>query len=122
MLKQPIKQRRLRAAWLLLWVYVSMTIAVSLHHHGGVEDVVVAVSCQDCAHHVHHDGHLFSLQHSLHDCVLCQLQSMPYLSAAVLTLTVVCVRHTIIRATAYTHCCRRANDVKKGRAPPYFAC
>ena len=121
MLKQLTKHRRLRAAWLLLLVYVPMIIAVSLHHHGGVEDVAVAASCQDCAHHVHHDGHLLALQHSMHDCVLCQLQSMPYLSATVLVLSAVCVHYYIIRKTACARCCRRANDVWQGRAPPYLA-
>lgn len=122
MLKKFTTDRRLRTAWLLLLVYVPMMIAVSLHHHGEAEGAVVAASCQDCVHHVHHDGHLYSLQHSMHDCVLCQLQSMPYLSAAVLVLAAVYVHHYIIRKSACARCCWRANDVGLGRAPPYLAC
>ena len=119
--KQYSTHKRFRIAWLLLLVYVPIMIAVTFHHHGEAQRVETAIPCQDCARHVHHDGHLLVLQHTMHDCVLCQLQSTSYLLPTFLTLSVFIVLHPIIRKTACAKCQPKANEVKSTRAPPYFA-
>ena len=81
-----------------------MMIAVTFHHHGEAQRADAAIHCQDCEHHVHHDGHLLALQHTMHDCVLCQLQSTPYLSPTLLTLVAFIVLHRIIRQSVCAQC------------------
>lgn len=117
---QKAAQRRLRISWLLLLVYIPMLIAVTFHHHGEAQRVVPTSFCQDCANHVHHDGHLLVLQHHMHDCVLCQLQHADYLSPALTLLAAVIVFHHIIRKDACQRCKLMPNDVKSVRAPPYL--
>ena len=77
---QRITHKRIRISWLLLLVYLPMLLAVTFHHHGEAQVTHADFYCADCAHHVHHDGHLTALQNTMHDCVLCQLQSTPYLA------------------------------------------
>ena len=96
-----------------------MMIAITFHHHGEAEGVAPVVYCQDCAHHVHHDGHLLAFQHTMHDCVLCQLQSTPYLSPTVMLWIAIIVFHHITRKNVCAKCKLTANDVKNTRAPPY---
>lgn len=111
--------RRLRFAWLLLLVYVPMMIAVTLHHHGEAERAYAIVQCQDCTHHVHHSGHLMAIQHAMHDCVLCQLQSTPYLPSATLVIAAAAVPMRITRTDACAKCKLVAVSARSTRAPPY---
>lgn len=120
MFRQYSIHKRFRIAWLLLLVYVPMMIAITFHHHGEARGADAAIQCQDCARHVHHDGHLLALQHTIHDCVLCQLQSTPYLSPTFLTLAVFIVLHPVIREMACAQCQLGTNDIKSTRAPPYL--
>ena len=89
---QDTNYKRLRSSWLLLLVYVPMLLAVTLHRHDGVQEADAAFYCEDCARNVHHDGHLVAFQPALHACVLCQLQSIPYLPPLLLTCAVIAVR------------------------------
>ena len=68
--------RRKVSAWLLLSVFVPMTMLTALHRHQMVTGA--AVACVDCAHHVHHGGHLSAGGTSIDDCLLCQLSTTPY--------------------------------------------
>ena len=77
---QRITHKRIRISWLLLLVYIPMLLVVTFHHHGEAQGSQAGFYCADCAHHIHHDGHLIVLQNTMHDCVLCQLQSTPYLA------------------------------------------
>lgn len=54
-----IDNRRKKFAWLLLLVYVPMPLAITFHHHSGAEETAASY-CNDCAHHIHHDGHFVS--------------------------------------------------------------
>ena len=68
--------KRNLSAWLLLSVFVPMTMLTALHRHQVVADA--AVACVDCVHHVHHSGHLSAGGTSIDDCLLCQLSTTPY--------------------------------------------
>ena len=117
---QRITHRRIRISWLLLLVYIPMMITVTFHRHSEAQKADSVFYCQDCAHHVHHDGHLFALQHEMHECVLCQMQYTPYLAPTLLLLAVVVVFHYIIRRAVCPKCKLMANDALNTRAPPYY--
>lgn len=70
--------RRKASAMVLLAVFLSMLFAVSLHRHPETADAASEETCADCEHHVRHAGHLSATTVHLHHCVLCQLQSTPY--------------------------------------------
>lgn len=55
-----------------------MMLAITFHHHSEAEGVAASPYCYDCAHHIHHDGHLTATGIFYHDCALCQLYNMPY--------------------------------------------
>ena len=117
---QDTNYKRLRSSWLLLLVYVPMLLVVTLHRHDGVQEADDAFYCEDCARNVHHDGHLVALQPTLHACVLCQLQSIPYLPPLLLTCAVIAVPFCVLRRVAAAPCMRRAHDASPARAPPYY--
>ena len=116
---QRITHKRIRISWLLLLVYLPMLIAVTFHHHGEAQGTQADFLCADCAHHVHHDGHLIALQNTMHDCVLCQLQSTPYLAPSLLVWVAFAVLHLSPRRAFCSPCLCRAKGVKSTRAPPY---
>lgn len=113
------RDRRVRKAWLLLLVYLPMIVAVAFHHHGEAPLADTAVYCQDCVKHVHHAGHIMPLQNAFHDCVLCQLQTIPFLSAEAVVLFAVVGACCAIRVVVCSKCRQVANGVKSLRAPPY---
>ena len=113
-------KKRIRSSWLLLLVYIPMLLAVTFHQHGEAWKADAETYCADCAHHVHHDAHFLALQHSLHDCVVCQWQTTPCLTAAPLLWTAVVVLLCVIRLVCFSPCLNRANGVKSTRAPPCF--
>ena len=69
-----LDNRRTRFAWLLMLVYVPMLLAITFHHHSAEEGQTTY--CYECAHHIHHDGHLTAQHSFMHECVLCQLHSL----------------------------------------------
>ena len=72
-----IDLRRKRYAWLLLSVFLPMMLFSVLHTHHG--ERAAMADCQDCLHHVHH-SHIVSATACLDHCVLCEFQTLPFLS------------------------------------------
>ena len=112
--------RRYQIAWLLLSVYIPMLVTVTLHHHD--EAATAVVYCQDCAHHIHHSGHVYALQDTMHDCVLCQLQSMLYILPAITMLAAVAMAIYTALAAVCPGCRLVLGDVRSTRAPPHITC
>lgn len=111
--------KRKLSAWLLLLAYVPIMVAISLHVHND-NSGSVAEGCVQCAHHIHHDGHLNAYNSTAHDCVLCQFASLPFVAATAVVLTVaVCASHI-----AYVEESDRLHlgvcAIKSTRAPPVF--
>ena len=94
----------------------SMLLFSALHVHRDV--LSGAEECYQCAHHLHHSGHLSESNVALHDCVLCQFVTTPYVAAVILTFVpLLCVRN--FRQTVVQHSpCRMAWGVAPSRAPP----
>lgn len=72
-------RRRQFHAWILLGVFLPMLMIASVHVHTQYEDL--SLSCTDCVHHVHHDGHIAASTLSLDHCVLCHFLAFHYLEA-----------------------------------------
>jgi hypothetical protein len=81
-----IERRRKLSAWLLLWVFVPMMALSVLHRHEGAD--VAGDNCYSCAHHMPHAGHLSGASTTMHQCVLCQFQSLPFLLPTFVPLVV----------------------------------
>ena len=95
-----------------------MLIGVSLHHHE--HQVSVEETCADCQHHVHHAGHLTAQAVDFHECMLCQLHSLPYLMPTVLHPAItVCIIHAIYMVSPKM-CSNRVIGIHSPRAPPYL--
>ncbi|MBR1499631.1 MAG: hypothetical protein IJ615_08420 [Bacteroidaceae bacterium] len=66
------------AAWLLLAVYLPMLLLSSLHTHEASQETEQA--CTECVHH-QCQGHLVQLSDGMHQCVLCQILTLTYITA-----------------------------------------
>lgn len=113
-------QNSVRAAWLLLLVYMPMMLIVTLHTHCDSDLPTTAVYCQDCAHHIHHSGHFLAYQHNSHFCALCQLHNTLYLPPAVAILATALTLTRIIHSKTCSKCLLLADDATSSRAPPYL--
>lgn len=108
--------KRQFSAWLLLLVFVPMMVAISLHIHD--YNATNGVECEQCLHHVHHDGHFGAYADHIHDCVLCQFATLPFLAATTVLLaaSVACSRAENV------YLCENVRigvyNVKQTRAPP----
>lgn len=82
-----MKQTRKRqsVAWTLLSIILSMLLFSSFHVHeeceGGKQE------CYQCASHQPHAGHFSLATHGVQDCLICQLVTVPFLIAALVTIT-----------------------------------
>lgn len=111
-----IETRHKISALFLLAVMLSMLFCVSLHRHeyrASVEE-----TCADCLHHVHHAGHVTAQTINFHECILCQLHSLPYLMPSILHLAVaICVTHAVYMFLA-EKCRNHVDGIYSPRAPP----
>ena len=112
-----LNNRRKRFAWLLMLVYLPMTIAITFHHTEA-EEAVGTSYCYECEHHIHHDGHLTANQSFTHDCVLCHLHSLPYVVPTIVHIAafVAIVHVALVLSCPFikTH----QGDIHSTRAPP----
>ena len=114
-----IDNRRKKFAWLLLLVYVPMLLAITFHHHSGAEETAASY-CYDCAHHIHHDGHFTTTNTFTSNCVLCQLQSLPYVTPNIIRIaTFIAITHVAF-AVFILFAESRKSDINSTRAPPAF--
>ena len=112
------KARSVFSAWVLLVVFLTtMTLSVT-HHHEGVANM--AADCVECAHHLHHSGHISMDDGGTHDCVLCQFFSLTYTAAITTAVALVC---TSVVAVVWHHqltALLAAGGSFQGRAPPFM--
>lgn len=113
-----IESRRTVMARWLLSIFVSMMALSALHVHQA--SVSAATDCEECAHNVHHSGHFTTAAVGIHDCVLCQFFSLPFIPAAVIVIAVpLCLTITARRQDTYA-VCHVAGSQQSPRAPPYI--
>lgn len=113
-----IETRRRISAFFLLAVMLSMLFSVSLHHHE--HQASVEETCVDCQHHVHHAEHLTAQTVDFHECILCQLHSLPYLMPAILHLAVAIYIVHVVYMLSSEKCRNHAVGIHSPRAPPYL--
>ena len=114
-----VKRKQIRAARVLLAVYLPLLLLTMLHVHrpaAYVEDV-----CAQCVHHEPHAGHISSHTPSLHECVVCQLTTLQYIAPAAVVFAVLLVVNSgnvlgrVRRVPVVSIACRLS------RAPPFLA-
>ncbi len=111
-----ITTRRKISAWILLGVFVPMLLlsAIHVHHHETHDED----ECVECVKHIPHAGHISSAQGFTHTCLLCQLFSLPYLSATAVVLFINLNLILAFKAEAAPFVRLRAKGIVNPRAPP----
>lgn len=80
-----LARKRRWYAWALLAVFVPMLLFSLVHVHE--QGTVTETECIDCAHHVNH-SHLAMADFCVDNCVLCQMLSLPFVAAILLSVVV----------------------------------
>jgi len=113
-----LRLKRQIAARLLLTVLVPMLILASVHiHHAAFGEEVL---CEACQQHVTHYDQVTATVFMLHDCVLCQFASLPFLAGfAVQALLVASALSVTLRIPSVTLSLQTERG-RKGRAPPRY--
>jgi hypothetical protein len=96
-----------------------MTLVLPFHHHDAEESA--ADSCEQCANHQPHPGHLESASHP-DDCLICQLLGVSYLreeSAGAPSKPGCCVR--LVVGESVSASCAQIQTLSS-RAPPCSFC
>ncbi len=75
-----LQKKRHIASWMLLAVFVPMLLLSSLHVHDAAS---ADDDCTECVLHRCH-GHILQSSTAMHDCVLCQLLTLPLVLAPVI--------------------------------------
>lgn len=110
-----IQRKRIASAWLLLSVFLSMMMLSALHHH---QAAASAADCVECDHHVQHHSHLTAGGETMHDCVLCQFLSLPYIPATAIAVALFAVVNTIAPQRDLFLIVSDGGNAKSSRAPP----
>lgn len=110
--------RRKRFAWLLMLVYLPMMLAITFHHHSEAEGATTTSCCYDCVHHIRHNGHLSANQSFMHDCLLCQLHSLPYVVPTIVRIAVFIAMVHVAFVVSCPFVKTRQGDIHSTRAPP----
>ncbi len=112
-----LKKRRIRLAWLLMLVYLPMMLAVTFHHHTEEEGDAISY-CYDCAHHIHHDGHITAGSSFTHDCLLCQLHNLPYVVPTIIKIAAFIAIVHIAFVVSCSFVKTREGNIYTTRGPP----
>ena len=109
-------RKRQVAARILLLVFVIMMLMTSTHVHHAVDadDGV----CSLCINHIHHSGHLSAQGTIVHDCLICQLYSLPYVLPVVAAFIAFVLLTQRIRRQMLCSVSARCIYEKSPRAPP----
>ena len=110
-----IQRKRIASAWLLLSVFVSMMMLTALHSHQPAASVV---DCVECDHHVQHHSHLTADAGHMHDCVLCQFLSLPYIPATAIAVVLFAVVTHIAPQHRFCFIVSNGGNAQSSRAPP----
>lgn len=105
------------ASWSMLAVFVLMLILSSLHVH--YQDTVAEQDCKECVHH-HCNGHLTQFATSMHQCVLCQFLTLPFLIVAIASFTIFHRVSKVAVDARQRHVAIGCLGIIGLRAPPYF--
>lgn len=97
-----------------------MLIITGTHVHSN--EAYEEVLCVDCLNHVQHSGHFSTTGFHAHDCVLCSLQSLPFLAPVILLVLAYVCRKESLRPVLSVFCVRRDIDQCASRAPPFLFC
>lgn len=111
-----IARRRKIISYILLSVFIPMMIIISTHIHQTVSGGNVV--CQLCINHIHHAGHLSTQGTSFHDCLICQLYGLPYVTPAATVLTVFVLLTTMTLRPLRSVVILRSFNTYSPRAPP----
>ena len=87
---------------------------VHVHEQGMVEEA----TCADCAHHVHH-SHLASADFCVDNCVLCQMLSLPFVAAILLSVVLFSAIGTPLYTRERALIANGFTGNRSSRAPPF---
>lgn len=109
--------KRQLSAWLLLSVFIPMTVVTALHVHPSV-CVDELMSCDACVHHLPHGGHLTADANHLHDCIICQVMTIGFLPAVSFTLSFFVSQICVPYENQNSLVVLRSGNTTGSRAPP----
>lgn len=118
MILPKMSSKRKFASWILLSVFLPMLFLATTHVHtfeAGDGDSVA------CDHHAC-GGHLGRAGEPMHDCVLCQFLSLPFLAVAI--ATVILVNHDVSKTLLSRICSGFSAEICGFvglRAPPFVS-
>jgi hypothetical protein len=114
-----LKTKRHIASWILLAVFLPMLVFSSLHIHEGSASTA-ETECADCIHHSCH-GHMTTMSHWAHDCVLCQFLSLTFIATAAVCLIILNNVVSVRIDARQHHVCVAYSGIVGLRAPPAFS-
>lgn len=109
--------KRQLSAWLLLSVFIPMTIVMALHVHPSA-CVDELMSCDACVHHLPHGGHLTANANHLHDCIICHVMAVGFLPAVSFTLSFFVSQICVPYENRSSLVVLRSGNATGSRAPP----
>lgn len=118
MMKPDSKRQWLSRILLAVYLMVLSVNVLHVHEHEARTDV----ACQDCAHHIKHEGHINEAAPSSCVCLLCDFLSLTYLSAQMLAFSVVATVLAVYAIGRTSRVVGRAVGEPRLRAPPGLSC
>lgn len=110
------KTKRSLFARLLLSVFLPMLLLSSLHVHTAAP--VMVGTCVDCVNHMPHAGHISLNTLDVHDCVLCQFTSLPFIVTVAVVTAVAILTYAVVPSQQLANLLSVAGSPLIPRAPP----